>query len=196
MCHSFSILFWLPAIVLLLIGFILIILVQWTMLPYSFLGRKRKGWIETLSENLAATFSIQLKANGPALIATITDNNTVERLRPFVETEIDKFLREKLPAQMPMIAMFIGDKTINQLKGIFTGEIEILFPMFIEQYANENLLNNDTLNKKIATTIYGTLTDKLPLLILKKGMIAILLLGLIGLLIGLLQYGFMERTMH
>ena len=196
MCHSFSILFWLPAIVLLLIGFILIILVQWTMLHYSFLGRKRKGWIETLSENLAATFSIQLKANGPALIATITDNNTVERLRPFVETEIDKFLREKLPAQMPMIAMFIGDKTINQLKGIFTGEIEILFPMFIEQYANENLLNNDTLNKKIATTIYGTLTDKLPLLILKKGMIAILLLGLIGLLIGLLQYGFMERTMH
>jgi len=196
MCHSFSILFWIPAIVLLAIGLILLLIVQGTMLPYSFFGRKSKGWIANLSETLATTFSTQLKANGPALIASITDKNTVERLRPFVETEIDKFLREKLPVQMPMISMFIGDKTINQLKGIFVGEVEVLFPMFIEQYATENLLNNECLVNKIANTIHSTLSDKLPYLILKKGIIVIILLTLIGILIGLLQYAFMERMMY
>ena len=34
-----------------------------------------------------------------------------------------------------MISMFIGDKTITTLKGIFISEIEKLFPRVIGQYA-------------------------------------------------------------
>lgn len=36
---------------------------------------------------------------------------------------------------MPMIAMFIGDKTIAQLKTIFIQEIELLFPQVIGRFA-------------------------------------------------------------
>src|SRR5690349_13873412 len=36
-----------------------------------------------------------------------------ENIKPLVETHVDDFLRKKLPVEMPMIGMFIGDKTID-----------------------------------------------------------------------------------
>ncbi|MEI6185207.1 MAG: hypothetical protein WCP65_06725, partial [Bacteroidota bacterium] len=117
MCHTnYWIIFLLPSIILLLIGIILLIAINDTMLPYSWMGTIQKGWIAGIAEKISNSLQNQLKENGPKLVASITNQNTVEKIRPMMEEEVEKFLREKLPAQMPMISMFIGDRTINQLK--------------------------------------------------------------------------------
>ena len=66
----------------------------------------------------------------------ITDPANIQKLMPVVEEHIDRFLREKLRQQMPMISMFIGEKTINELKTVFTNELETLFPVIMKSYMN------------------------------------------------------------
>src|SRR4051812_36198904 len=57
----------------------------------------------------------------------ISDPENVTKLLPVLEAHIDTFLREKLTAEIPMIGMLIGDKTIGQVKGVFIKELEALF---------------------------------------------------------------------
>ena len=63
-----------------------------------------------------------------AIEQKISDPRNMNKIKPLIETHIDDFLRIKLKDQMPMISMFIGDKTINTLKTVFMNEIEELFP--------------------------------------------------------------------
>lgn len=55
---------------------------------------------------------------------------------PVVEEHVDDFLRNKLKEKMPVIGMFIGDKTINSLKEVFLKEIEDLFPQVLKQFTS------------------------------------------------------------
>ena len=189
MCHSFWIIFLLPSIVLVSIGIILLMIINGTMFPYSWLGRKHSGWISNLAVSISEKFSTQLKQSGPQIIDAISNNNAVEQIRPMVEEEVEKFLREKLPVQMPMISMFIGDRTINQLKGIFVEEVEVIFPMFIEKYASEKILNNPVLNDKMAESIQLALITNIPAFVNQKAFRFLLILLLAGALIGLIQIG-------
>ncbi|HAO47416.1 MAG TPA: hypothetical protein DCQ97_10855 [Chitinophagaceae bacterium] len=68
---------------------------------------------------------IKQKASDPALF---------EKMKPEIEQHIDHFLRERLKDSFPMLAMFIGDKTINQLKSAFLQELESLFPAVMNSY--------------------------------------------------------------
>ncbi|TDX02241.1 hypothetical protein [Dinghuibacter silviterrae] len=56
---------------------------------------------------------------------------------PMAETEVDTFLRQKLPKAMPVVGMFIGDKTIAQFKAIFMEELGTLLPDFIGNCAGK-----------------------------------------------------------
>ena len=192
MCHSFWIIFLLPSIVLVIIGTVMLMCVNATMYPYSWFGKKQKGWMSNLAISIANKVSIQLKESGPQILNAISNNKAVEQIRPMVEEEVEKFLREKLPAQMPMISMFIGDRTINQLKGIFVEEVEVIFPMFIEKYASENILNNPELNNKIKESIDQALITNVPAIINQKAFRFLLILLLTGGLIGLVQIGVMH----
>jgi len=190
MCHTnYWIIFLLPSIILLLIGIILLIAINATMLPYSWMGTIQKGWITGIAEKISYSLQIQLKENGPKLVASITNQNTVEKIRPMMEEEVEKFLREKLPAQMPMISMFIGDRTINQLKEIFVSEVEVIFPMFMEKYVSENILNNSNLNDQIKETIEKTLVSSIPKIVKQHSFRFLLILLLAGGVIGLAQVG-------
>lgn len=191
MCHSFWIIFLLPSIVLVSIGILLQMCVNATMFPYSWFGHKQSGWISKLANTIANKLSYQLSQSGPQIIEAITNNNAIEQIRPMVEEEVEKFLREKLPAQMPMISMFIGDRTINQLKGIFVTEVEVIFPMFMEKYASENILNNPILNNKIKDSIEQALISNVPAFINQKAFRFLLILLLTGGLIGFIQIGVM-----
>lgn len=66
----------------------------------------------------------------------ITHPENVAKILPVLETHIDTFLREKLTAEIPMLGMLIGDKTIAQVKGVFIKELEELFPILMKQYMN------------------------------------------------------------
>ncbi|MEO6915515.1 MAG: hypothetical protein ABI151_07495 [Chitinophagaceae bacterium] len=57
-----------------------------------------------------------------------------QKLVPQIEKHIDYFLRVKLKEDMPVVGMMIGDRTINQMKGIFLKELEQLFPEVISAY--------------------------------------------------------------
>jgi uncharacterized membrane protein YheB (UPF0754 family) len=68
---------------------------------------------------------------------SLSAKNNFENIRPLIEVHIDEFLGHKLGKEMPMIGMFIGEKTIAQLKGIFMKELEEIFPMVMEKYIGD-----------------------------------------------------------
>jgi len=190
MCHTnYWTIFLLPSIILLLIGIILLIAINATMLPYSWMGTIQKGWIAGIAEKISNSLYNQLKENGSKLVASITNQNSAEKIRPMMEEEVEKFLHEKLPAQMPMISMFIGDRTINQLKEIFVSEVEVIFPMLMEKYLSENILNNSKLNDQIKETIEKTLVTRIPQIVKQQSFRFLLILLLAGGVIGLAQVG-------
>jgi uncharacterized membrane protein YheB (UPF0754 family) len=77
----------------------------------------------------------------------LTDPGTLNKLLPVIEEHIDDFLRNKLTQEMPMISMFIGDKTINKLKETFLKEISNLLPKLLLSFAGE-------LQQKMDATVF------------------------------------------
>ncbi len=75
------------------------------------------------------------------LLPQISQNDSFESLKPVINEKLDDFFRHKLGQKMPMISMFIGDKTIEELKGIFMEELEVLFPALLNQFSTN--LNKD-----------------------------------------------------
>lgn len=124
---------------------------------------------------------VLMKTSDPALF---------ENIRPMVETHIDEFLRHKLKEQMPMVSMFIGDKTIQTLKTIFIKEIEELFPQVMNRFAG-NLQVQLDLSELVRGKIAAMPPDRLTAL-LRRGLArpldrAAWMAGLFGLLMGIVQ---------
>jgi len=121
---------------------------------------------------------------------TITNPENVRRILPLAEEHIDNFLRNKLKESMPMIAMFIGDKTINQLKAVFMQELEELFPVIMKNYI-ANLRNDLDLERIVVDKIAGFSSDRLESMLnqfLTKEFRFVEIIGAaLGFLIGLLQ---------
>ena len=69
------------------------------------------------------------------LIPQLTQNDSLETLKPIMNEQLDDFFRNKLSIKLPMISMFIGEKTIEELKGVFMEELAILFPVLITQFS-------------------------------------------------------------
>jgi len=61
----------------------------------------------------------------------------LEQLMPLIDTRLDDFFRNKLSEKLPMISMFIGDKTIQQLKEVFMAELTLLFPELIQEMSSQ-----------------------------------------------------------
>jgi hypothetical protein len=77
-----------------------------------------------------------------ALAPMLTDPSLVTHVLPEAEAHVDHFLRNRLSTAMPMVAMFIGEKTIAQMKGIFMEELETLFPVFLGTTVDQVLITN------------------------------------------------------
>jgi uncharacterized membrane protein YheB (UPF0754 family) len=103
---------------------------------------------------------------------------------------MDDFLRNKLNQQMPMIGMFIGDKTIGTLKTIFIQEIETLFPQVMQQFAG-NLQGKLKIEQLVSSRISGISPIQIENMVYKNMAkeirLASLLGAAIGLLIGIIQ---------
>ena len=59
-----------------------------------------------------------------------------------------------------MISLFIGDKTINQLKEVFMKELEELFPVIMKNYV-ANLKHDLDLERIVADKITNFSSDRL-----------------------------------
>ena len=72
-------------------------------------------------------------------------NSSFDLVLPFIDKELDDFFKHKLSEKMPIVSMFIGDKTVTQLKEVFLEELNTLFPVVISKLgesAKLNLLQN------------------------------------------------------
>ena len=120
----------------------------------------------------------------------IVDPKNIEAIMPMLEQKIDFFLRTKLSDVFPVISMFIGDNTINQLKGVFMSELETMFPDLINSYM-KTLETQLDLEKIVTEKVYGFSSDKMETIlnqIMSKEFRFIEIIGgVLGLLIGCIQ---------
>lgn len=120
----------------------------------------------------------------------LTDPQKISAIKPYVEEHLEHFLRNKLPQAMPMIAMFIGDSTINTIKKTLADELDLLFPKLIGQYL-ENTKQELDLQAIVSAKVAGLSVEQVEQGLKAQmggGLNALSLVGaLIGLLMGLLQ---------
>jgi uncharacterized membrane protein YheB (UPF0754 family) len=122
----------------------------------------------------------------------ITNPENIEKVMPVVETHIDHFLRVKLAEKMPVISMFIGDKTITELKGVFMEELKTLFPTLMETYINnlqQDLDLEQIVTQKVAAFSSDKLEDILNSIMNKEFRFVEIIGAVLGFIIGLLQIG-------
>jgi len=161
--------------------------------PRKFLGLTFHGVFpkrqQQIAESLGRIVGQELLSFGD-IEKTITNPENVQKILPLAEEHIDHFLRTKLKESMPIISMFIGDKTITQLKTVFMKELEELFPVIMKNYVS-NLKNDLDLEKIVVEKIANFSSDKLEQMlnqILTKEFRFVEVIGaVLGFFIGLLQ---------
>ena len=120
----------------------------------------------------------------------IINPDNLSKMMPLVEGKIDLFLREKLSSVFPMISMFIGQNTINQLKLVFMQELESMFPEIIGSYM-KNIESQLDLEKMVTDKVSGFSSDKMEIILnqimSKEFRFVEIIGGVLGLIIGILQ---------
>lgn len=120
----------------------------------------------------------------------ISNPENLKKIMPMIENHVDDFLRTRLSNEMPVISMFIGDKTIEKLKEAFMKEIETLFPQVMKQYA-ANLKTELDLEQIVIQKVSNFSSDKLEEVlyqIMSKEFRFVEIIGaVIGFIIGSLQ---------
>ncbi len=120
----------------------------------------------------------------------ITSPDNLQKIMPVVEKHIDNFLRTKLSHTMPVIAMFIGEKTIVQLKEVLMAELQVLFPTLMHNYMAQ-LKNDLDLEKIVIEKVSSFSSEKLESIlqqIMSREFFFVEIIGgVLGFLIGLFQ---------
>ncbi len=161
--------------------------------PKNILGIRIQGIFpkqqQQLAERLGKLVSTEFFSSGD-IEKKITDPANFEKIMPMIEEHIDDFLRNRLKTEMPMISMFIGDKTIGKLKTAFMKEIETLFPQIMKQFAG-NLKAEFDPEQVVIKKISGFSSEKLEALLYqnmgKELRLARMLGAVIGFIIGVVQ---------
>jgi uncharacterized membrane protein YheB (UPF0754 family) len=120
----------------------------------------------------------------------ITHPDNIKKILPHVEKHIDEFLRLRLKEVFPVISMFIGDKTINELKQVFMAELENIFPVVMKNYMN-NLQHDLDLEQIVVKKVAAFSSEKLESILYqimsKEFLFVEIIGGVLGFIIGLLQ---------
>ena len=120
----------------------------------------------------------------------ISNPENLKKIMPLIENHIDQFLRVRLADEMPVISMFIGDKTIHKMKSAFMTEIENLFPQVMKQYAGNLKAELDLeqiVIQKVASFSSDKLEEVLYQIMSKEFRFVEIIGGIIGFIIGVLQ---------
>lgn len=161
--------------------------------PVNVLGIKIQGIFpkrqEQFAEKLGKLVSRELLSFSD-IEEKISSPENLKKILPMVETHIDHFLRVKLSDAMPMISMFIGDKTIEKLKATFMDELEILFPKVMKDYSNtlkQQLDLEHIVTEKVKAFSGDKLEEILYQVMAKEFRFVEIIGGVLGFLIGILQ---------
>ena len=161
--------------------------------PKKFLGLTIQGVFPKRKNQIAASLG---RIVGQELLSfgdieqKITDPENVQKILPHIDAHIDDFLRHKLKKSMPVISMFIGEKTIQELKSVFMKELEELFPLVMKNYIG-NMKNDLDLERIVSEKVAGFSSDRLEEMlnqILTKEFRFVEVIGAaLGFLIGIVQ---------
>jgi uncharacterized membrane protein YheB (UPF0754 family) len=161
--------------------------------PVNILGFKLQGIFpknqQLIAQKLGQVVSKEFLSFAE-IEAKVTNPDNLQMLKPEIEKHIDKFLREKLTDLFPMLSMFIGDKTINQLKAAFLMELENLFPILMKSYMTKlekDLDLEKIVTEKVASFSSEKLEDILNQITKKEFKFLEVIGGVFGFLIGLVQ---------
>lgn len=161
--------------------------------PVNILGFKMQGIFpkrqEQFAKKLGKLVSEELLSFAD-IEAKITNPANLEKILPQLENQIDQFLREKLSDAIPVISMFIGDKTIEKIKSVFLEELRILFPTMIKNYVGKLKQDLDLeviVTEKVKNFSSDKLEEILYQVMSKEFRFVEIIGGVLGFLIGLLQ---------
>lgn len=161
--------------------------------PVNILGFKLQGIFpknqQLIAQKLGQVVSKEF-ISFAEIEAKVTNPENLQKLKPEIENHIDKFLKEKLSSLFPMLSMFIGDKTINQLKAAFLTELEGLFPILMKNYMvtlEKDLDLEKIVTEKVANFSSEKLEDILDQITKKEFQFLEVIGGVFGLIIGLVQ---------
>lgn len=126
--------------------------------PIKWMGLTWKSGINSLLQKGTIRQFVNLKQQ----------NELFEHLQPMIDEKLNVFLKTRLAEKLPMISMFIGDQTIQQLKTVFMDELRLLFPDLMHQLIDQveaDFIKNIQLrlNAVIANAL-STATKKLGLI--------------------------------
>ena len=117
------------------------------------------------------------------ILPSLTQGDSFQKLLPFIDSKLDEFFKERLVQKMPVISMFIGDKTISQLKEVFLEELEQIFPALLSEFTQSTatafLLNIETKWSIELETYLLKATQKIRIMAFALGFIWGLVLELI-----------------
>lgn len=120
----------------------------------------------------------------------VTNPENLQKIMPVVEEHVDTFLKVKLPEQMPMIGMLVGEKTIGVMKEVFLKELGELFPIIMNSYMGQ-LRSQIDLEKIVTDKVSKFSSDKLESIliqIMSKEFRFVEIIGaVLGFLIGIIQ---------
>lgn len=75
-------------------------------------------------------------------------------MQPLIEAKLDFFFTNTIKEKLPMMSMFIGDKTVAQLKSVFLAELADIFPQIIDAFAkNAQKSITSSLSSKLAISL-------------------------------------------
>ena len=126
------------------------------------------------------------------LTSVLTNADDLQAVLPLLDTKVEEFLRKKLPVEMPMLGMFIGDKTVAKMKEVLMNEVTGMLPEMMENYT-QSLRNKLDLESIVVEKVSGFSTDKLEEILYgimsRELKVVEILGGVLGFFIGLIQMG-------
>jgi hypothetical protein len=136
--------------------------------PHQSIRMGGKQW-QSLFAKKAGQISIS------QLLPELTQADSFQKILPFIDAKLDEFFKERLVQKMPIISMFIGDKTIAQLKEVFLEELAQIFPSLLSEFtqttASAFLLNIETKWSRKLETYLLKATQKIRIIAFLLGFI-------------------------
>lgn len=124
------------------------------------------------------------------VLVKLKNEDSQKKAMGFVETKIDDFINLKLPAQMPMLAMFLSADMKVKIKTTLLDEITNVIPGVIDSFANDIKENIDVkaiVYEKVAQFSADKFEDILFSIMKKEFKLIEILGGVLGFIIGIIQ---------
>ncbi len=105
--------------------------------PKRIAGIRMHGFFFRQQNRLAAQLGTSLQQSFPVewLQDKISNPANLQQVMPLIEGQLDEFFRVRLVKDLPYVAPFLGEKTIQSLKELFIRELTALFPEMMRQFA-------------------------------------------------------------